>query len=244
MSDALQQRVVGIVDDALAPLGFAIGGGMALRKHQIIDRLTRDVDAYSKILDDGTHYEEAERALIAKLHQSGLSVEVTRSNTFFRALEVTDPRTGESTIVDFGYDYRSDEPVKVTTGEHVLDLRDVVNGKVRALMARDEIRDIYDVDSIIQKSGITVSDIADIIRSNQPDATPEVVAQALRKAERLTPVQLSEFGLSPAEGEALVARMVKSAVTLEELGAQRHETAAPTAPGYTPHYGAAGGLSL
>jgi hypothetical protein len=46
-----ESRVLQLVMGAVAPYGFALGGGQGLRAHQIIDRETQDIDGFTGSLE-------------------------------------------------------------------------------------------------------------------------------------------------------------------------------------------------
>jgi hypothetical protein len=49
--DELQDRLVRVGLDVLAKYGFALAGGYALQAHQLVDRLSEDVDIFTDSWD-------------------------------------------------------------------------------------------------------------------------------------------------------------------------------------------------
>lgn len=78
--------------DVLAAEGFALGGGLAMRAHGIIDRETQDIDAFRRdpILSQPEAFDRAEKGLQARLAEAGLRVEKVFHQDFGRRFEVTD----------------------------------------------------------------------------------------------------------------------------------------------------------
>ena len=100
------QRVWDVVGDVLAAEGFALGGGLAMRAHGIIDRETQDIDAFRRdpMLADPEAFNKAETALLQTLKSQRLDVGRTSHQDFGRRFEVTDPVTGYATSIDLGRD--------------------------------------------------------------------------------------------------------------------------------------------
>jgi hypothetical protein len=135
----LHREVAAIALRAAAPHGFALGGGNALIAHGIIERPTQDVDVFSDI-EGGV--EAAAGAVEAALREAGLGTE-RRDKTggladiFYGMGEglaewiVTAPG-GDQMMLQMAYFDRARRPVIMDIGP-VLDLEDVIGGKVCAL---------------------------------------------------------------------------------------------------------------
>src|SRR5213078_1253795 len=141
----LHREVAAIALRAAVPHGFALGGGNALIAHGIIERPTQDVDVFSDI-ERGV--EAAADAVEAALREAGLGTE-RRDKTggladiFYGMGEglaewiVTAPG-GEQMMLQMAYFDRARRPVIMDIGP-VLDLEDVIGGKVCALVLLTEL---------------------------------------------------------------------------------------------------------
>ena len=143
-------QVATIALRAAAPHGFALGGGNALIAHGIVERFTQDVDVFS---DQEGGVQAAADAVEVALRDAGFGIE-RRDKTgglpdiFYGMGEglaewiVTAP-SGEQMLLQMAYFDRARMPVIMDIGP-VLDLEDVVGGKVCALASRVEPRDTVD----------------------------------------------------------------------------------------------------
>ncbi len=141
----LHREVAAVALRAAAPHGFALGGGNALIAHGIIERPTQDVDVFSDI-EGGV--EAAADAVEAALREAGFGTE-RRDKTggladiFYGMGEglaewiVTAPG-GEQMMLQMAYFDRARRPVIMDIGP-VLDLEDVIGGKVCALVLLTEL---------------------------------------------------------------------------------------------------------
>ncbi len=68
-----------------------------------------------------------------------------------------------------GYDYRQNPPVHVNGVGPVLDVEDIVTGKVRAFWTRGAERDFYDIDGILASDKWTIQNLYDKIAGLRPD---------------------------------------------------------------------------
>lgn len=203
----LQLVVAQIVGEALADLGFALGGGHALHLRTGFDRISNDIDAYSPSQDPWV-YHEAERRVLAALQNQGMeavSVETERQD-WFRAIDVKDPATGNETRVDLGMDYRSHPPVQVQNIGPVLDIEDVVFGKIRALVSRRKERDYVDLDVILRDGRWTFNDVMAYANMYDPSLTRKEFRAILSRAVRGNPEMYAAIGYGPSKVAAMARR--------------------------------------
>ena len=150
-------QVAAIALRAAAPHGFALGGGNALIAHGVIDRFTQDVDVFS---DEEGGVEAAADAVEAALREAGFETERRDKGDglgdIFYGLDegmaewiVTAPG-GEQMMLQMAYFERARRPVIMEFGP-VLDLEDVVGGKVCALASRVEPRDYVDTAAALDR---------------------------------------------------------------------------------------------
>ncbi|MCL2092445.1 MAG: nucleotidyl transferase AbiEii/AbiGii toxin family protein [Micrococcales bacterium] len=212
MLSGFHLRVSQVVLEAVEPLGFALGGGYALQAHGIIDRLSTDLDTYTATMDTAV-FDAAESAAVAALETAGLGVDVVRSDSWFRALRVYDLATDDAVAVDLGYDYRQHAPTAITGIGPVLDVADVVVGKVRALWDRQAARDYLDIDAVLATGRWDVDGLQKILTSIRPEAGPHGMAELLDTADTVEPEEYAAYGLAESQAKNLVARLRAAAAT-------------------------------
>ena len=186
---------------AAAPHGFALGGGNALIAHGVIDRFTQDVDVFS---DEVGGVEAAADAVEAALRASGFGTERRDkagglSDIFYGLGEgmaewiVTAPG-GEQMMLQMAYFERARRPVIMEFGP-VLDLEDVVGGKVCALASRVEPRDYVDTAAALDR--YTVEQIIGFARRLDPGLTDRDFADAAERLDHWGDGVFASFGLGP-----------------------------------------------
>ena len=114
-----------------------------------MDRMSADIDSYADSTDP-EDYANAEAAIIAALVEDGLVAETVKEDSWLRVFVVSDLATGDKVVFDLGYDSRSKPPVRLAGIGNVLDIDDVVYGKVRAFVDRQYARDFVDLDAILR----------------------------------------------------------------------------------------------
>jgi hypothetical protein len=112
-----------------------LGRGYALQAHGLLDRPSNDLDTYTATMD-ATVFDAAASAVARALRQAGYAVTTVAADSWFRALREIAETTGRAVAIDLGYDYRGHRPIPVAGAGPVLDLNDVVVGKVRACWDR------------------------------------------------------------------------------------------------------------
>lgn len=210
---AVQREVARI---ALASVqGFALAGSGAIREHGVIDRPTEDVDLFTPS-QDVTEFGDAVDQVIEQLRGSGFSVEQTRGAPQYARLHVA---TGDSRRldVDLGVDWRHDDPVRLDVGP-VLSLADAVGSKVGALYSRAEARDYLDVDAIRRSGRFTDEQLVTAAGDRDPGFDVAMFAQQLAAAARLRPAQVARYGVTADQLEAIKARCVAWAATVQQPG--------------------------
>jgi Nucleotidyl transferase AbiEii toxin, Type IV TA system len=203
-------HVAAIALRAAAPHGFALGGGNALMAHGVIDRYTQDVDVFS---DEAGSVEAAADAVEAALRDAGFGTE-RRDKTgglgdiFYGVGEglaewiITAPG-GEQMMLQMAYFDRTRHPVIMEVGP-VLDLEDVVGGKVCALASRVEPRDYVDTAAALGR--YTVEQVVGFARRLDPGLTDRDFAEAAERLDQWGDGVFAPFGLGPADVARLRAR--------------------------------------
>ena len=196
-------QVATIALRAAAPHGFALGGGNALIAHGVIDRATQDVDVFS---DEQGGVAAAADAVDAALREAGFGTErrdetASLADIFYGIGEglaewiVTAP-SGEQMLLQLAYFDRARKPVVMDVGP-VLDLEDVVGGKICALASRVEPRDYVDVAAALGR--YSREQMIGFARRLDPGLTDSDFADAARRLDQWGDRVLAPFGLSPED---------------------------------------------
>jgi hypothetical protein len=196
-------QVATIALRAAAPHGFALGGGNALIAHGVIDRATQDVDVFS---DEQGGVAAAADAVDAALREAGFGTErrdetASLADIFYGIGEglaewiVTAP-SGEQMLLQLAYFDRARKPVVMDIGP-VLDLEDVVGGKMCALASRVEPRDYVDVAAALGR--YSREQMIAFSRRLDPGLTGSDFADAARRLDQWGDRVFAPFGLSPED---------------------------------------------
>jgi Nucleotidyl transferase AbiEii toxin, Type IV TA system len=195
----LHGQVAAIALRAAAPHGFALGGGNALLAHGITQRPTQDVDVFS---NEQGGVEAVADAVEAALRGAGFGTE-RRDETggladVFEGMGeglaewiVTGPG-GEQMMLQLAYFDRTRRPVLMDIGP-VLDLEDVVGGKVCALASRAEPRDYLDTAAALERFSVT--QVIQFARRLDPGLTRTDFTDAGRRLDRWSDRVFAPFGL-------------------------------------------------
>ena len=209
---ALHGQVAAIALRAAAAYGFALGGGNALIAHGIIDRCTQDVDVFS---DEEGAVEAAADAVEAALRDEGLGTErrdktAGLSDIFYGMGEglaewIITARSGEQMMLQMAYFDRTRSPIIMDVGP-VLDLEDVIGGKVCALASRAEPRDYVDTAAALRRCSI--EEMIGFARRLDPGLTDQDFADAGNRLDQWGDGVFAPFGLSSPDITALRERFV------------------------------------
>lgn len=194
---------------AAARYGFALAGGNALIAHGIIQRPTQDVDVFSD--EQGgvaAAADEVEAALVSAGFQAERRDGAAGLEDIFYGIGdglaewvITAPG-GEQMMLQMAYFDRAREPVIMDVGP-VLDLEDVVGGKVCALASRAEPRDYVDTAAALDR--YSIEEMIGFARRLDPGLTDEDFADAGRRLDRWGDGVFRPYGLGPQD----VARLRK-----------------------------------
>jgi hypothetical protein len=197
----LHGQVAAIALRAAGRHGFALGGGNALMAHGIIDRFTADVDLFT---DEEASVTAAADAVEQALRGAGFGTERRDQSgglgDIFYGLGdgltewiVTAPG-GEQMMLQLAYFDRSRRPVIMEVGP-VLDLEDVVGGKVCALASRVEPRDYVDTAAALER--YTREQIIGFARRLDPGLADRDFAEAAARLDQWGDGVFASFGLGP-----------------------------------------------
>ncbi|HEY1915069.1 MAG TPA: nucleotidyl transferase AbiEii/AbiGii toxin family protein [Streptosporangiaceae bacterium] len=215
----LHAQVAAIALGAAARHGFALGGGNALLAHEIISRPTSDVDLFT---DEQSGVAAAADAVESALRTAGFSAEradktAGLADIFYGMGEglaewaITAPG-GETMALQMAYFDRSRKPLIMEFGP-VLDLEDVLSGKVIALASRAYERDYLDVAAVLDR--YTPAQLIALARRLDPGLTDSDFADAGRRLDQLSDRRFTEYGLTLAD----VARLREKFATWPRDGA-------------------------
>ena len=208
-------RVASIALESLRQDGFALGGGFALQAHGLVDRLSDDLDAYQPKFEREP-FDRGQRSLIDQFELEGLVVVVDKELDVFRRITVSDPTTGESAVIDLGYDSRQDPPVVIAGVGPVASPDDSVGTKARALNDRRAARDYFDLNAILQQPGWSPERVyADLRRFRY--LSRESFAADLRAAHEEDPADYAAYGMSLGDMDEMFDRLAAAAEVIVDL---------------------------
>jgi Nucleotidyl transferase AbiEii toxin, Type IV TA system len=206
----LHRQVAAIALRAAARHGFALGGGNALMAYGVIDRFTADVDLFT---DREAGVAAAADAVEAALRRAGFGAERQDKTgglaDIFEGMGqglaewiITAPG-GEPMMLQMAYFDRSRGPVTMDVGP-VLDLEDVVGGKVCALAGRAYDRDYVDTAAALGR--YSVDQVIGFARRLDPGLEDRDFSDAGRRLDRMDDAAFARFGLGSRGVAELRAR--------------------------------------
>lgn len=207
----LHRRVAAVALAAARQHGFALGGGNALLAHGVISRPTQDVDLFT---DQEHGVEAAAGAVEAALRGAGFEAErqdqaAGLADLFPGMREglaewVVTASSGAQMVLQLAYFDRGRDPVVTDIGP-VLDLEDVVGGKVCALASRVEPRDYADVAAVLER--YSPGQLISFARRLDPGLTGRDFADAGRRLDQMDDRAFAEIGLSEPDITRLRERL-------------------------------------
>ena len=203
----LHRQVTTVALRAAARFGFALGGGNALIAHGLITRPTQDVDLFT---NEETGVEAAAGSVETALHDAGFEAEREDSTAELADLfegvaeglaewTVTAP-DGERMLLQMAYFDRAAQPVTMDVGP-VLNLEDVVGGKVCALAGRAEPRDYIDTAAVLTL--YSIEQVITFARRLDPGLEERDFADGGRRLDRWGDAIFVPFGLGADDVAAL-----------------------------------------
>jgi hypothetical protein len=209
-----QRDVARIVLDAIADLGFALGGGQALHVHGFGDRPSTGLDFYQTQFDVDL-FDRAELAVVTALAAQGLSGTVGHRDSWLRQIVAVDPATREHVAIDLGQDYRHLPSVVIAGLGPVIAAADAAASEARALNDRRAARDYLDVHVLLTSGGWTPAGLFNAVHNQlRPWLTLEEFAADLAAAGDQDPDDYAAYGLDSDAIAALSAAFVSWAAQL------------------------------
>jgi len=208
--DELHRQVAAIALRAAGRHGFALGGGNALIQHGVITRLTEDVDLFTNH-EHGV--EAAAGAVEAALRDAGFETERIDKTSGLADLFpgmgeglaewiITTPG-GRQMALQLAYFDRSRGPVTMDIGP-VLDLEDVIGGKVCALASRSYERDYVDTAAALAR--YSAGQVIGFARRLDPGLEDRDFAEAGQRLDQMPDEAFTPFGLGPGDVAVLRGR--------------------------------------
>jgi hypothetical protein len=178
--------------------GFALGGGLALIVHEIVNRPTEDVDVFG---EDGSSVTGATAAVTEALRDLGIRVErIEMSSDIVDGLDYLmaelvafrpEPEGG-AVRLSLGHLARTRKPVLLEIGP-VMAVEDLIAWKVAALVNRAEVRDFIDVAAFLatHDSG----ELLKLASAVDPALFGEDIAAAGRRLDQTPGRAFAPYGL-------------------------------------------------
>jgi hypothetical protein len=199
----LHRRVATVALRVATRYGFALGGGNALIAHGLITRPTQDVDLFT---NEERGVEAAADSVEAALRKAGFEAEredqAAGLADFFEGMDeglaewtVTAP-DGEQMMLQMAYFDRTAKPVAMEVGP-VLNIEDVVGGKVCALAGRAEPRDYIDTAAALRR--YSIEQVIGFARRLDPGLEDRDFADAARRLDRWGDPIFASFGLTATD---------------------------------------------
>jgi Nucleotidyl transferase AbiEii toxin, Type IV TA system len=199
----LHRQVAAIALRAAGSHRFALGGGNALIAHGVIDRFTADVDLFT---DEEAGVVAAAGVVEAALRDAGFEADRQDKTSgladIFEGMGeglaewiITAP-SGEQMMLQMAYFDRSRGPVIMDVGP-VLDLEDVIGGKVCALASRAYERDYLDTAAALGR--YSVNQVISFARRLDPGLDDQDFADAGQRLDLIEDEAFARYGLGPQD---------------------------------------------
>lgn len=226
--DHLHRQVTQIVLRAAAEHGFALAGGNALLAHEVGNRPTQDVDLFT---NRAGGVDAAAEGVQAALRAAGFRADRVDKTAGLIDIFGPDMGTGlaewivsapggRQMTLQMSYFDRGREPVSMDVGP-VLDLEDVLGGKVNALASRVEPRDYVDTANALER--YRPAQLIGFGKRIDPGLRDEDYAEAGRRLGKLGDQRFIAFGLSARDVARLRERFAGWPQTAAEAARQQAE---------------------
>lgn len=212
--DSFHERLARDGLAALEQYGFVLAGGYVFHLHRVTTRISQDVDLFTDRFD-AELFATAEHAIVNAYRQQGLQVTVGKQLDVFRQIQVTDPDTGISAIVDLGFDSRDHPPVRLDVGP-VLALEDAAASKIRTLIDREAARDYIDVHALLASGRFTPNQLVELTSRADPNVTNDTLAAALERSTLAEEDDYQAYGLTTQAQRQLHTDLAAAANALRQ----------------------------
>ena len=201
----LQWEVARTALAAVARRGFALGGGLALMVHGVVDRPTEDVDVFGPDTLDGVRPAAAaiEQALLAAGYQVDRVDADGPADWADFVVEWEVRRDGRIVRISLAVQGRRHQPVVMDIGP-VMAVDDLIAWKVSALVGRQAFRDYIDTGALLATR--TPAELLELARGVDPGLDPSDAAAAGRRLDASPDEAFARYGLDAAAVGQLRAR--------------------------------------
>jgi hypothetical protein len=230
--DELQDRLARLGLDVLAEYGFVLAGGYALQAHQLVDRVSEDVDMFTDRFDSND-FNRAVETISDAYRRAGLEVLLIRGADAFARLQVTDPGQGQVAAVDLASDFRQLEPVRLSIGP-VLAERDAVASKVAAVFSRGEARDYIDLAGILDSGRWSREELMRLGAEVDAGFTTGWFAEALSGVDRFPDEEFAGYGVDARTINHVREEMRDWSLHLRQETGHSNSPLEPTSPEQSP----------
>jgi predicted nucleotidyltransferase component of viral defense system len=193
--NALHSRLLQDVLEIGDSLPLVITGGYAIQAHQLVDRLSRDIDVAT---DSGIPMEDIAADIASGLTARGWDMRIIGVDSRSARMMVTDPSSGEQCELDILREVFS-QPPAVTPYGPVLALYDVIGTKVRALAGRGLPRDLIDIHAASQLCSNTELEALGRRHAWYEEFSLDELKERLDGTEWYDDQAFAEYGLSAEE---------------------------------------------
>ncbi len=203
----LQLQVARVSLAAVAAYGYALGGGLALIMHGVVDRPTEDIDVFGP--DTGHGVGPAAEAVEQALRAAGFQVERVDDGATGPAdwddfvVEWEVHRDGQLVRISISVQGRRRLPVVMDIGP-VIAVEDLIAWKVSALVGRRAYRDYVDTGAALATR--SPEELLELAREVEPELDPAEVAAAGRRLDASPDEAFARYGLDHADVDELRAR--------------------------------------
>lgn len=211
--DEHHRRLIEIGLSAAAQHGFALAGGYAVQAHDIVNRVSEDVDLFApyerrvEMLAAADHTIEAFRA-------AGFLVDTEVSTDTYVKLWVSDPATNPTadqeyaTKVELVATPLTHAPVNLAIGP-VLHRDDVATGKMNALYTRAAARDYIDVGSMLAGGLYTREKLTQLAAAADAGFDARYFAEMLARMVRYDDEDFLRYEITPQRLDAVRTEIAK-----------------------------------
>ncbi|NEE03844.1 nucleotidyl transferase AbiEii/AbiGii toxin family protein [Phytoactinopolyspora halotolerans] len=200
--DAFHRRLIEIGLSAAAQHGFALAGGYAVQAHDVVDRVSEDVDLFAPYERRAEMNEAAEHTIQA-YRAAGLTVDTEVNTETYVRLWISDPTTNPTadpeyaTKVELVATPLVHAPVQLSIGP-VLHRDDIATGKMGALYTRAAARDYIDVASLLIGGHYTAQELIDLATADDVGFDKTYFAQMLARITRFDDEDFLRYQITPA----------------------------------------------
>ncbi|MFE4258202.1 nucleotidyl transferase AbiEii/AbiGii toxin family protein [Streptomyces sp. NPDC056883] len=207
-----------LLADVLAlgsPYPLVLTGGYAVQAHELLERVSQDLDLAT---ESPTPMDEIAQAVRAGLTERGWQVAEVEIAPLSARFQVTDPATGEACEVDVLKEVFW-RPIAHSAYGPVLAEEDVIGTKVRALADRGAARDFLDVYAASRRW--TTTDLEEFGRRHARGRfSPQDLQSRLAGADWIDDAEFTAYGLDES---AMAALRTWAQLWSDDLARRLHE---------------------